>query len=353
MNIPVPLNIIEENERDEKIIQSNNNDDDDDNNNKDFDEIEIDVIEIDKNNNNIIKSSKDKKLRKENEEILETKLDIENNDDEGNNDDDDLDYNDYLKKHDLNVAKSIIDDQKDEIEDLIEQLSSLAIKKDSLEQKLQKKDNGKKVLRSLPEIVTDTKLFTEIISKKLVQFTEWFDILNETFIPEIRFKKKKTFDLEDETQDYFMKEINRLTSNPLIKYQMKRRGIALNKKRPDITFFPKNRHQIVNNLVGVVEIKRRELTHKTYGQTINYGIQVLNVQPFRKFVYAVLTNCNSIVFFKISKVNTDEVFCEYTPEYNLNNGEKGWNYLVTLLLQNPEQNGYNEVNFLLIPFALL
>ncbi|RHZ62377.1 hypothetical protein Glove_340g26 [Diversispora epigaea] len=248
----------------------------------------------------------------------------------------------FKESIDLNDAKSIINDQRDEIEDLIEQLSSLAIRKDSLELKLQKKDKENKVSQ-LPEIVTDTKLFTEVINKKQVQFTEWFDILNETFIPEIRFKKKKTFDLEDETQEYFMREINNLTSNSLIKYQMKRRGITLNKKRPDISFFLKNRHQIVNNLVGVVEIKRRELTNKTYGQTINYGIQLLNVQPFRKFVFAILTNCNSIVFFKISKVDADEVFCEYTPEYNLNNGERGWNYLVTLLLQNSEQHGYNEL----------
>ncbi|RHZ62380.1 hypothetical protein Glove_340g25 [Diversispora epigaea] len=118
MNIPadnLPLNIIEENERgflhtptteeleNENIIKPNYDPiiKKKEKTSKNKQNVNIQLLEnrderIDEIEIEIDESSKNEKLRKENDEILETKLDIENNDEDDN---DDLEYNNYLKKH--------------------------------------------------------------------------------------------------------------------------------------------------------------------------------------------------------------------------------------------------------------
>ncbi|PKY60182.1 hypothetical protein RhiirA4_550573 [Rhizophagus irregularis] len=165
---------------------------------------------------------------------------------------------------------------------------------------------------------------------------------------------------ESQVQEYFISECQALekfgaVNNKLI-IKDTHASPSLGTRKPDFIFIQKGSTVDPFNVVVVGEIKLRvggRFNNTHIGQAISFGEKVLQLQPMRKFVYVVLTDCIIIeifIVYRMDSATNSEIFTRYTYDHIgseylafAKEGEnKGWKYLVTIMESSPNSLGWVE-----------
>ncbi|CAI2185652.1 5091_t:CDS:2 [Funneliformis geosporum] len=156
---------------------------------------------------------------------------------------------------------------------------------------------------------------------------------------------------EDEIQEYFMDECTALKALPEIQLYVEDTHSTplLNTRKPDFVFIQKGRPLDPLNVVAVGEIRKRtgnNFKSADIGHAVAFGEKVLQLQPRRQYVYAVLTDCIIIRIYRITREDNNQFSYRYTASesltYNASEPPKGWKYLVTIMQNSPDQLGWVE-----------
>ncbi|RGB31597.1 hypothetical protein C1646_255753 [Rhizophagus diaphanus] len=118
----------------------------------------------------------------------------------------------------------------------------------------------------------------------------------------------------------------------------------LNTRKSDFVFIPKGWPLDSLNVVAVGEIRIQSsngFSNAEVGHAVLFGEKVLQIQPYRSFIYVLLTDCIDICIYKVTKANdvkSGNVFFSYerissqTLTFNtMSNPPTGWRYLVTIM----------------------
>ncbi|CAG8807629.1 37931_t:CDS:2, partial [Gigaspora margarita] len=161
---------------------------------------------------------------------------------------------------------------------------------------------------------------------------------------------------EDEIQEYFINECKTLRTLSDIKLHVEDTHTIplLDTRKPDFVFIRKGRPLDPLNVVAIGGIRKRtgnNFKNADIGHAVAFGEKVLQLQPQRQYVYAVLTDCIIIRIFIIARVDNNYFSYRYTASesltYNTSNPPNGWKYLVTIMQSSPDQLGWIEpsINF--------
>ncbi|CAG8466136.1 7713_t:CDS:2 [Funneliformis caledonium] len=149
-------------------------------------------------------------------------------------------------------------------------------------------------------------------------------------------KSKNTNPTEVEIQDYFIAECKALEYKSSIRNKLVIRDTHsspfLRTQKSDFIFIPKNSRLDMLNCVAVGEVKKRDsenFSNAHIGQAITFGEKVLQLQPRRNFVFAVLTDCIAINIYKVIRMNTID-----NPNLNTIFNYK---YIVSQSLEHPKK----------------
>src|SRR5436190_17189736 len=103
------------------------------------------------------------------------------------------------------------------------------------------------------------------------------------------------------------------------------------------------------NVVAVGEIRKRtgnNFKNADIGHAVAFGEKVLQFQPRRQYVYAVLTDCIIIRIYRITREDNNRFSYGYTASesltYNATEPPNGWKHLVTIMGNPPDQLGWIE-----------
>jgi predicted Ser/Thr protein kinase len=155
---------------------------------------------------------------------------------------------------------------------------------------------------------------------------------------------------EETLQDYFIRECQGIRDSQL-KVVDTHYTPLMDTRKPDFVFIQKERPLDPLNVVAIGEIRKRsspKFQNADVGHAVTFGEKVLQLQPRRSHVYVVLTDCEIIIIYKVtrSSCSTHRFSYEFTaPEYLKYAGSDpptGWRYLVTILESSPEQLGWIE-----------
>ncbi|GBB94479.1 hypothetical protein RclHR1_23620001 [Rhizophagus clarus] len=123
---------------------------------------------------------------------------------------------------------------------------------------------------------------------------------------------------DDEIQEYFMDEY--------------------------FVFVQKGRPLDPLNVVAVGEIRKRtdnNFKNADIGHAVAFGEKVLQLQPRRQYVYAVLTDCIIIRIYRITREDNNRFSYRYMAfeslTYNTSEPPNGWKYLVTIMQNSLDQ----------------
>ncbi|CAG8662046.1 3978_t:CDS:2, partial [Paraglomus occultum] len=157
-----------------------------------------------------------------------------------------------------------------------------------------------------------------------------------------RFHDPPDSDSEEDYQQYFLRHSVALTSNITIHdtYKMP----ILDRRKPDFVGVAKDWPLDALNVSLVIEIKpyrSAAFSHADVGQLASFADRVLRIQPTRKFVYGILSDCHHIMLLKAERTEEGTIFYR-TMKANIKNKGLGWNWLVTLLHRTPAELGWQE-----------
>ncbi|CAG8764496.1 23075_t:CDS:2, partial [Gigaspora rosea] len=156
---------------------------------------------------------------------------------------------------------------------------------------------------------------------------------------------------EDEIQEYFIDECKALRTLSDIKLHVgDTHSIPLlDTRKPDFVFIQKGKPLDPLNVVAVGEIRKRtgnNFKNADIGHAVAFGEKVLQLQPRRHHVYAVLTDCINIRIFIIARENNNCFSYRYTASesltYDTSDPPNGWKYLVTIMQSSPDLLGWIE-----------
>ncbi|RGB23624.1 hypothetical protein C1646_529513 [Rhizophagus diaphanus] len=161
---------------------------------------------------------------------------------------------------------------------------------------------------------------------------------------------------EDDIQEYFIDECSALKALPETKlYVGDTHSIPLlSTRKPDFVFILKGRPLDPLNVVAVGEIRKRtgnNFKNADIGHAVAFGEKVLQLQPRRQYVYAVLTDCIVIRIYRITREDNNRFSYGYTASesltYKVTEPPNGWKYLVTIMENSPDKLGWIEpsINF--------
>ncbi|RHZ88242.1 hypothetical protein Glove_25g31 [Diversispora epigaea] len=155
-------------------------------------------------------------------------------------------------------------------------------------------------------------------------------------------------------QEYFINECKQLqrSKNSKLVVEDVYSIPLLATRNPDFVFIAKGCPLDALHVVAVGEIKKQvnnKFSNADVGQAVSFGEKVLQLQPWRSYVYVVLTDCKLIVIYKVTRCNFNNEGTRFSYEYvlpaNLNYESKdcppnGWKYLVTIMECDQEKLGW-------------
>ncbi|GBB89726.1 hypothetical protein RclHR1_16500001 [Rhizophagus clarus] len=166
--------------------------------------------------------------------------------------------------------------------------------------------------------------------------------------------KKKTIPKskkEKDIQEYFIKECEVITRTfEIIHYNVLdvHNFPLLDTRKPDFVILSKQDPLDPLNVVAVGEIRVIKAQHGIFsnadiGHAVSFGEKLLQLQPRRAFVYAIITDCHVLSLILITRSGNNNHNYKRTPLAKLESDDAtapGWKQFVTLLSQNPETLGW-------------
>src|SRR5439155_16541177 len=144
---------------------------------------------------------------------------------------------------------------------------------------------------------------------------------------------------EEDFQKYFIQECSALKKISFVVYDTSKRPL-LETRKPDFVFVHRDHSLDPLNVAIVGEIRIRngnQFGSADIGHCISFAEKVLQLQPRRAFIYAILTDCYVIVVYKVSREGDGRFSYSFTtPEklqYDQTVPPVGWKYLLTMLSQ--------------------
>ncbi|GBB95528.1 hypothetical protein RclHR1_25540005 [Rhizophagus clarus] len=163
---------------------------------------------------------------------------------------------------------------------------------------------------------------------------------------------------EKEVQDYFMSECNIIENYGPIKNKLKltvvdtRQSPVLGTQKLDFVFIQKDTNVDYLNIMAIGKVKKRtgkNFSNAQIGQTISFGIKLLQLQPQRNSVLVLLTNCTKIDIYRVTRVDSQQQTLykyEFVPSrpltYSSTTDDNGWKYLVSIMESSPQDLGWVE-----------
>ena len=167
------------------------------------------------------------------------------------------------------------------------------------------------------------------------------------------FKKKTIPNSKKEKviQEYFIKECDAITrAFEEIHYNVLdvHKFPLLDTRKPDFVIVGKQDPLDPLNVVAVGEIRVIKAQHGMFsdadiGHATSFGEKLLQLQPRRPFVYAILTDCHVFTLILITRSGNNNHNYKRTPLAKLESDNApavGWKQFVTLLSQNLETLGW-------------
>ena len=159
-----------------------------------------------------------------------------------------------------------------------------------------------------------------------------------------RFHDPPTSSAEKDYQEYFKQHCIPLTGTLMV--HDTHLIPILDRSKPDFVGIAKDLSLDPLNVSLIIEIKPYKPNQTTFsnadvGQLAFFALKIFRIQPTRTFVYGILSDCHHIMILKVEKVN-EEIIYHRTSRAVLKYNNSGWQWLVTLLQQTPEELGWRE-----------